>query len=386
MSIFLDTDKYIASSYGRYPLVIKSGKGSMLYDTDCKEYIDMGSGIAVNTFGAADQPWIDAITKQLGQIAHTSNYYYNLPQAKLASMLCERTHFKNMFFCNSGAEANECAIKTARKYSFDKYGEGRSHIVTLKNSFHGRTITTLSATGQDSFHTVFHPFTEGFSYASANDLTDTKEKLGDDCAALMIELIQGEGGINVLEKEYVTSIAKLCEEKDILLIVDEVQTGNGRTGKLYCYEHYGIKPDILTTAKGFGGGLPIGVTLFAEKTANTLTPGTHGSTFGGNPICAAGAISIIERIDEKLLKEVSEKSEYIKSRLSSLKNVTQVSGIGLMLGIKTNKDAKEIVKECMEKGLLVLTAKDKVRLLPALNITYDLLEKGIDILSECLED
>ena len=385
MSIISDTDKYIVTSYGRYPIAITSGKGSLLYDTDGKEYIDMGSGIAVNAFGAADQAWIDAVTKQLGQISHTSNYYYSLPQARLAEIIYNRTHFKNMFFCNSGAEANECAIKTARKYSFDKYGNGRNCIITLKNSFHGRTITTLSATGQDSFHTIFHPFTEGFAYAEANNIADTVSKMGDDCAAVMIELIQGEGGVNVLEKEYVTAIAKLCEEKDILLIVDEVQTGNGRTGKFYCYEHYGITPDILTTAKGLGGGLPIGATLFGEKTANTLTPGTHGSTFGGNPVCAAGAISIIERLDDNLFNEVTAKSEYIKNRLSALKNVIEISGIGLMLGIKTNKDAKVVVNECMQRGLLVLTAKDKVRLLPALNIPFEILEKGINILMEMIE-
>ncbi|PKM62950.1 MAG: aspartate aminotransferase family protein [Firmicutes bacterium HGW-Firmicutes-21] len=385
MSIITDTDKYIAQSYGRFPVAIKSGKGSLLYDTDDKEYIDMGSGIAVNAFGASDKTWVEAVTAQLGQIAHTSNLYYSLPQARLAELLCEGTHFEKVFFCNSGAEANECAIKAARKYSSDKYGEGRSGIVTLRNSFHGRTVTTLSATGQDSFHTHFHPFTEGFSYAEANDFADTAEKAGDNCAAVMIELIQGEGGINVLDKEYVTALAELCGKKDILLIVDEVQTGNGRTGKRFCYEHYGIKPDIITTAKGLGGGLPIGATLLGEKTANTLTPGTHGSTFGGNPVCAAGAISIIERIDSRLLEEVTEKSEYIKERLLSSANVTEVAGIGLMLGVKTAKEPKVIVDECIKRGLLTLTAKDKVRLLPALNIPLDLLERGINILMEVLE-
>jgi acetylornithine/N-succinyldiaminopimelate aminotransferase len=275
--------------------------------------------------------------------------------------------------------------QTARKYSSDKYGEGRSRIVTLKNSFHGRTITTLSATGQDGFHKHFGPFTEGFSYAEANNYEDTASKLGDDCAALMIELIQGEGGINVLENDYVIKLAQLCKEKDILLIVDEVQTGNGRTGKLFCYQNYGIEPDIITTAKGLGGGLPIGCTLFGEKTANTLTAGTHGSTFGGNPICAAGAISIVERLNDSLFEEVNKKSEYIKATLSALKNVTEVAGMGLMLGVKTTKDAKAVANECIKKGVLVLTAKDKIRLLPALNIPFDILKKGIAILSEVIE-
>lgn len=385
MNIINNTDNYIIQSYGRLPVAITNGKGSLLYDVDENEYIDMGSGIAVNSFGACDEQWVAAVTAQLGQLAHCSNYYYSLPQAKLAEMLCTRTHFKNMFFSNSGAEANECAIKVARKYSFDKYGEGRNKIVSLKNSFHGRTITTLAATGQDSFHNYFFPFTEGFVFAKANNFIDTKEKLGDDSAALMIELIQGEGGINVLTKEYVKAVAKLCEEKDILLIIDEVQTGNGRTGKLYCYENYGIQPDIMTTAKGLGGGLPIGATLFTEKVSTTLTPGTHGSTFGGNPVCAAGAISILERLDERLFEEVSKKNDYIIKQLSALKNVTEITGMGLMLGIKTTKDAKTIMTECMEKGLLVLTAKDKVRLVPALNIPFDVLKKGIKILTEVIE-
>ncbi|HOJ47425.1 MAG TPA: aspartate aminotransferase family protein [Bacillota bacterium] len=385
MNILDELSQNIAPSYARFPVAIARGRGSLLYDIDGKEYIDLGSGIAVNAFGACDEEWIKAVTAQLGQIAHTSNLYYSLPQARLARLLCARTHFKKVFFSNSGAEANECAIKAARKYSADKYGEGRSRIVTLKNSFHGRTITTLSATGQDGFHKHFGPFTEGFAYAEANNYEDTASKLSDDCAALMIELIQGEGGINVLEKDYVANLAKMCKEKDILFIIDEVQTGNGRTGKLFCYEHYGIEPDIVTTAKGLGGGLPIGCTLFNEKTAEVLAPGTHGSTFGGNPICAAGAISIIERLTDELFAEVNKKSEYLKTTLSALKNVTQVAGMGLMLGIKTAKDPKEVANECIKKGVLVLTAKDKVRLLPALNIPFDVLKKGVAILSEVIE-
>lgn len=382
--IIENSEKYLAHSYGRYPVAIESGNGSLLYDTDGKEYIDFGSGIAVNTFGIADKEWIEAVTAQLFKISHTSNYYYSSPQAHLAELMCKKTGLKSVFFSNSGAEANECAIKAARKYSFDNYGEGRSKIVTLKNSFHGRTVTTLSATGQDSFHTFFSPFTQGFSYAEANNIAETVSLIGDDCAAVLIELIQGEGGVNVLEKEYVKAIAELCGQKDILLIVDEVQTGNGRTGKLFCFEHYGILPDILTTAKGLGGGLPIGATLFGEKTKDVLTAGTHGSTFGGNPACAAGAFNILSRIDDSLLKSVEKKSNYIKSRLQNNKFVVEISGIGLMIGIKTTKDAKAVVNKCMEKGLLLLTAKDKVRLLPALNIPDEILEKGLSILEEAL--
>ncbi len=385
MNIFSDTDKYIASSYSRFPVAIKSGKGSLLYDINGREYIDFGSGIAVNIFGAADGIWVEAVKNQLGQVAHTSNLYYSLPQAELAGLLCKKTHLKKVFFANSGAEANECAIKAARKYSSDKYGEGRSRIITLTNSFHGRTITTLSATGQDSFHNHFHPFTGGFTYADANDFSDIEQKAGDDCAAVMIELVQGEGGLNVLDKDYVTAVSELCEQKDILLIVDEVQTGNGRTGMLFCYENFGIQPDIVTTAKGLGGGLPIGATLFGEKTENTLAPGTHGSTFGGNPVCAAGAISVLERIDDRLLCDVKRKSEYIIKTLTTHKNVKRITGMGLMLGVETVKEPKAVVNECMEKGLLLLTVRNKVRLLPALNIPFDILEKGLNILTEVID-
>jgi len=386
LSIISDTDKYIAHSYKRLPVAITSGKGSLLYDDGGSEYIDFGSGIAVNVFGASDTEWISAVTGQLGKISHTSNYYYSGPQSSLAAMLCSRTHFTNMFFCNSGAEANESAIKAARKYSADKYGSGRSKIVTLKNSFHGRTITTLSATGQDRFHNHFFPFTQGFEFAKPNDFADTAEKLGDDSAALMIELIQGEGGVNTLTSEYVKAVSDLCKKKDILLIVDEVQTGLGRTGRLFCYENYGIYPDIITTAKGLGGGLPIGAAMFAEKVAGTLTPGTHGSTFGGNPVCAAGALSVIKRLDNALFEQVNKKSKYIIERLSALKNVSGITGMGLMIGIKTVKDPAMVMDSCLKKGLLVLNANDKVRLLPALNIPFDILEKGIDILSEVIEE
>ncbi|MBR5515883.1 MAG: acetylornithine/succinylornithine family transaminase [Clostridia bacterium] len=376
---------YIAKSYGRLPLEITGGKGSLCYDENGKEYIDLGSGIAVNTFGFSDPEWMAAIKEQIDKFAHTSNYYYTEPCAKLAQLLCEKTGMKKVFFSNSGGEANECAIKAARRYSFQKYGKGRHTIITLKNSFHGRTITTLSATGQDSFHTEFDPFTEGFVYAEANNLSEVK-KLSEDnnCCAVMMEIVQGEGGVFVLSKEFVEGVYELCCEKDMLLIIDEVQTGNGRTGKLYGYMNYNIEPDIISTAKGLGGGLPIGATLFSEKTAEVYTPGSHGSTFGGNPVCAAGAVNIISRIDDELLAGVAERHSIIKEKLMQLENVESVDGLGLMLGIKCKKDAKEIMLACLERGVLVLTAKDKVRLLPPLNIDIDLLNKALNILSEVI--
>ncbi len=385
MDIFSGDKQYIANTYKRFPLAIKSGSGSVLLGEDGKEYIDLSSGIAVNTFGACDAEWQKAVITQIELIAHTSNLYYTDPQVKLAELLCKKTGMKKVFFGNSGAEANECAIKTARKYSLDKYGAGRSKIVTLKNSFHGRTIATLSATGQDVMHQYFDPFLDGFDYAQANNIEDTLSKMTDDCAAVMMELIQGEGGVNVLEESYVKAVAQECEKRDVLLIIDEVQTGNGRTGKMYCYEHYGIKPDIVTTAKGIGGGLPIGAVLFGEKTENTLSYGTHGSTFGGNPICAAGAVSIVERLDDELFKAVAEKGEYIKTELLKLPKVKSVTGKGLMLGVETQMPAADVVAKCLEKGLMVLTAKDKVRLLPALNIPFELIEKAVAVISEVLE-
>ncbi|MBQ7046119.1 MAG: aspartate aminotransferase family protein [Oscillospiraceae bacterium] len=385
MDIFSEDKQYIANTYKRFPLAIKSGNGSILVDIDGKEYIDLSSGIAVNILGACDTQWQQAVTEQMNRIAHTSNLYYTEPQVKLAELLCKKTGMKKVFFGNSGAEANECAIKTARKYSLDKYGAGRSKIVTLKHGFHGRTMATLSATGLDVIHQYFDPFLDGFDYAEPNDIEDTLAKMTDDCAAVMMELIQGEGGVNVLEKEYVKAIAQECEQRDILLVIDEVQTGNGRTGKMYCYEHYDIKPDIVTTAKGIGGGLPIGAVLFGEKTENTLTYGVHGSTFGGNPICAAGAVSVVERLDEKLFDEVTKKGEYVKAELSKLPKVKAVSGMGLMIGIETEIPAADVASKCLEKGLMVLTAKEKVRLLPALNIPFELLEKAISVLSEVLD-
>ncbi len=385
MDIFSQDKEYIANTYGRLPVEFVSGKGSVLRDSEGKEYIDLGSGIAVNIFGIADDEWVSAVTSQLTKLQHTSNYYYTEPQADLAKQICERTNMKKVFFGNSGAEANECAIKTARKYGNKVLGYERPVIITLKNSFHGRTVTTLTATGQDVFHKDFGPFTPGFVYAEANnreELLRLSEE--NDCCAVMMELIQGEGGVMALDKDYVEYARELCTEKNMLLIIDEVQTGNGRSGCLYSFMNYGIQPDIFTTAKGLGGGLPIGAAVLGEKVKDILTAGDHGSTFGGNPVCAAGALNVFGRIDDELLKSVKEKSEYIISELKDLDGVEGISGMGLMLGIKTKKDAKAILKECLNRGVLVLTAKDKVRLLPALNIPMAELKKGIEILKEVI--
>ncbi len=379
-------NEYVAHAYGRFDVCLTKGKGSTLFDESGKKYIDFGSGIGVTAFGICDDEWKNAVCEQLGKVQHTSNLYYTEPCAELARLLCEKTGMKKVFFGNSGAEANEGAIKFARKYSFDKYGEGRSTIITLADSFHGRTITTLAATGQDVFHTTFGPFTEGFKYCPANDIDTLKEMATDDVCAIMFECIQGEGGVNNLTQEFIEAIRNISEEKDILMVVDEVQTGNGRTGKYFAYENFGIKPDIVTTAKGLGGGLPIGAVLFGEKAADCVTPSSHGSTFGGNPIACAGAISIVKRIDDALLSEVKEKSEYIINELNKTDGVKSISGMGLMLGIETNKNALDIAKDCLSEGLLVLTAhKNRVRLLPALNISYDEINNGLKILKEVIE-
>lgn len=386
MSITLKDNSFVASTYGRFPIELDHGKGSILFDTNGKEYIDMGTGIAVNTFGIADEEWINAANEQMQKLAHVSNLYYTEPCAKLAELLCLRTGMKKVFFSNSGAEANECAIKTARRYSFQKYGEGRKAIITLKNSFHGRTVTTLAATGQDTFHTEFGPFTDGFYYAEANNFEEVESltKQNNACA-IMMELVQGEGGVMKLDEEFVKKVADFCIDNDILLIIDEVQTGNGRTGSLYAFEQFGIKPDIISTAKGLGGGLPIGATLFGEKTEKVLTAGSHGSTFGGNPVCSAAAYSIISRIDDTVLNGVKQKSEYIFKELSGAKGVKSVSGMGLMIGVELEKDVKEVISLCRENGVLVLSAKTKLRLLPALNIPDELLHKAVKIIKECVK-
>lgn len=378
-------NQYVAHAYGRFDVALTKGQGSTLYDENGKKYIDFGSGIGVTAFGINDPVWTKAVEEQLHQVQHTSNLYYTAPCAKLAQLLCEKSGMKKVFFGNSGAEANEGAIKFARKYSFDKYGAGRSTIITLVNSFHGRTITTLAATGQDSFHTVFDPFTPGFKYCPANDIEALQAAATDDVCAVLFECVQGEGGVNNLSPTFVRAIAKLAKKKDILIAVDEVQTGNGRTGTYFAYQQYGITPDIVTTAKGLGGGLPIGAVLFGEKLQDTMTPGSHGSTFGGNPVVAAGACSIVERIDDDFLSEVQRKSEKIRTALAKVKGVQSISGMGLMLGIETDKPAGEVAKACLANGLLILTAKTKLRLLPALNISDAELDEGLEILKGVLE-
>ncbi len=379
---------YIANTYARFPLELISGKGSIVKDETGKEYIDMGSGIGVTAFGIADDIWKAAVSEQLGKLQHMSNLYYTEPCALLAQMICEKTGMKKVFFCNSGAEANEGMIKAARKYAAEKKGADYYTIVTLENSFHGRTLTTLAATGQDHYHELFQPLTPGFVHAPANDLEAVKKAaLSNKTAGIMIECIQGEGGVIPLEEDFVKGLALFCKEQDILLMVDEVQTGNGRTGKLYAYMNYGIEPDIISTAKGLGGGLPLGAVIFREKTEYTLCAGEHGSTFGGNPVCCAGALSILSRIDDSLLAEVKRKSKLVFDALQGAKGVEAVSGMGLMIGVKTVKPASEVVKKCMEKGVLCLTAKDKVRLLPALNIPEDVLMKAVEtIKAVCAED
>lgn len=374
---------YIADTYARFPLIIEGGKGSVVWDKTGKKYIDLSSGIAVNTFGIADDEWVKAITEQAGTLQHMSNLYYTEPCVRLAELLCRRTGMKKVFFSNSGAEANECAIKVARKYAREKHGADCFNIVTLKNSFHGRTITTLAATGQDVFHKDFLPLTDGFIYVEPNNIEKLEKTLFENrCAAVMLEVVQGEGGVIALDKEYLQSLERICNERDVLLICDEVQIGNGRSGKLYGYMNYGIMPDIVSTAKGLAGGLPLGATLLGDKVKGVLTPGSHGSTFGGNPVCCAGALSILERIDEKTLAGVRERSEYIISQLSSASGIKEVSGLGLMLGISTQRSASDVINECMEKGVLVIKAKDKVRLLPALNIPMELLEQAVDVIKE----
>ena len=389
MSELKNIDKtYIANTYSRFPVEIISGKGSLVYDETGKEYIDMGTGIGVTAFGISDDEWVSAVTTQLGKVQHTSNLYYTEPCAYLAKMLCEKSGMKKVFFANSGAEANEGAIKCARKWAAQNKGEEYCTIITLINSFHGRTLATLSATGQDHYHEEFQPLTPGFVYAEANNLDSVKKLVAENkVAAVMFECVQGEGGVIPLTQDFVKGLAELAEKENFLIIVDEVQTGNGRTGKMYAYQNFGITPDIVSTAKGLGGGLPLGAVLFGEKTENTYTYGDHGSTYGGNPVCCAGALSIVSRIDDKLLAEVKAKSEYIFKAFEGADGVESVSGLGLMIGLKTKKPASEVLSACRENGVLCLTAKDKIRLLPALNIPMDLLEKAVNvILDACKED
>lgn len=381
-------NNHVMQSYGRYPLVMEQGKDRRCTDENGKTYIDFGSGIGTNSLGYCNDKWVEAVCSQVKNLQHTSNYYYTAVQAEFAEKLCETAGYKSVFFGNSGAEANECAIKIARKYSFDKYGKGRHTIITLVNSFHGRTMATLSATGQDVFHNYFFPFVEGFKYANANNIAELEEMLDDTVCAVMIEYVQGEGGVNALDKDYVDAVYRLCAEKDVLVIADEVQTGVGRTGKFLAGDNFGKKADITTLAKGIAGGVPMGACLTNEKCSGVLVAGTHGSTFGGNPIACAGGIAVLDTVNsEGFLDEVCKKAEFIKSKLADCEEITGMSGLGLMIGItlKTKK-AADIVKKALDKGLLILTAKDKVRLLPPLTITYDELEEGLKILKEVMEE
>ena len=387
MSIQKIDREYVAGTYNRFPVEIVSGKGSLVWDDTGKEYVDMGSGIGVTSFGIADEVWQAAITEQIGKVQHMSNLYYTQPCANLARMLCEKTGMKKVFFSNSGAEANECAIKAARKYAFDKYGEERHVIVTLNNSFHGRTLTTLAATGQDHYHELFQPLTPGFVSVDTGDL-DAVAALAEQkiVAGVLVECIQGEGGVLPVDPGFLTGLEALCQKEDIVLMVDEVQTGNGRTGQLYAYMNYGLHPDVVSTAKGLAGGLPLGATLLGEKVESVLGFGDHGSTFGGNPVSCAAALSILGRIDDALLAEVRKKSEYLFETFADCEGIQQVSGMGLMIGLKTTKPAGEVVKTCMERGVLCLTAKDKVRLLPALNIPMEVLQKAAAVIkAACAE-
>lgn len=366
--------KRIASTYGRHDMVAASGKGARCYDVDGKMYIDFTAGIGVNSLGYCDEGWIKAVTDQLNRLQHCSNLYYSEPQTKVAEMLTSRTGMEKVYFANSGAEANETAIKTARKYG------ARKEIITLKNSFHGRTLGAMAATGQPNYHEGFDPLPAGFKYCEANNIAELTELADDNTCAIMVELVQGEGGVRELDKDFVDAAAELCAKKDILLIIDEVQTGIGRTGKLFAYEYYGIKPDIVTFAKGIGGGLPMGGVLFGEKTCDVLQPGNHGTTYGGNPAACAGAVEVLTRMDEEFLEKVREKSEYLKGKLLEIPGVSDVSGLGLMMGVTlAEKPAADFVKDALQMGLMTLTAKEKVRLLPPLTITYEELDEGLEI-------
>ncbi len=383
MGITEKDKKYIAGTYSRYPVEIASGRGSVVTDTAGKEYIDMGSGIGVTAFGIADPVWTEAVTRQIGRVQHMSNLYYTEPCADLAEMLCVRTGMKKVFFSNSGAEANECAVKAARKYASDRYGAKRHVIVTLNNSFHGRTLTTLAATGQDHYHELYTPLTPGFRSIDAGDM-DALKKIADDgsVAGVLIECVQGEGGVVPVSGDFIRGLRKWCTENDVVMMVDEVQTGNGRTGALYSYMNHGIEPDVVSTAKGLAGGLPLGATMLGPKLENVFGFGDHGSTFGGNPVCCAAALSVLSRIDEEILAGVRRKSRFVFSFFEGADGIESVRGQGLLIGIKPVRPAPEIVSDVIRKGVLCLTAKDRIRLMPALNIPDDLLERACRIIKD----
>ena len=378
---------YIMHTYGRYDVALQRGKGVIAYDEDGKRYLDVSSGIGVNSLGYCDEGWVQAVTRQANTVQHISNYFYSAPASDLAEKLCNLTGLSKVCFGNSGAEANECAIKITRKYSFDKYGKGRSAIITLQNSFHGRTVTTLAATGQEVFHNFFFPFTEGFVYAEPNDLDAFLQLADDTVCAVMMEVVQGEGGVNILDKDYVQAVAAYCAKHDVLLMIDEVQTGVGRTGKLFAHEHYGVKPDLMTVAKGLGGGLPIGACLCGNKLKDVMSPSTHGTTFGANPVVCAGANYVLDTVaDAAFLNAVEEKGAYLEEKLLQLDAVKSVRRLGLMVGIETDGDAHQIAAQCVKNGLLIITAKDLLRMLPPLIITKDELDEAVTILETTLKE
>ena len=381
-------EQYVAHTYGRYDLDIATGDGLVANDSAGKSYIDFSSGIGVNSLGFGNPAWVAAVKEQIDKLAHISNLFYTTPQIELAKLLCEKTGMKRVFFGNSGAEANEGAIKAARKYGSDHYGPQRCEIITLENSFHGRTIATLAATGQDVFHKNFGPFPAGFVFAKANDIADLQSKVTDNTCAIMIECVQGEGGVIALDKAFTDAIAAICAEKDILLVVDEVQTGVGRTGKFLSCTHYGLKPDIVSLAKGLGGGLPIGAVLFGEKTQDTLGLSDHGSTFGGNPVVCAGAVEVVKAMDGKMLDAIAEKGDYLAKKLMEIPLVKSVSGKGLMIGIEVAEGlaSGDVVKAAIKKGLILLTAKTKVRMLPPLTMSFEDIDKGLAIFAQVLDE
>lgn len=379
--------KYIMHTYGRYDVALAKGKGAVAYDEDGKRFIDVASGIGVNSLGFCDDGWVKAVTEQASTIQHMSNYFYCEQASNLAERLCTLTGLSKVCFGNSGAEANECAIKIARKYSFDKYGEGRNEIITLKNSFHGRTVTTLAATGQDVFHNYFFPFTEGFKYVEAGDMDALKNAVSDKTCAVMFELIQGEGGVNILDKAYVQSLVKFCNENDITVIIDEVQTGVGRTGKLFAHQNYEVLPDLMTVAKGIGGGLPIGLCMCGEKLKDVMSPSTHGTTFGANPVVCAGANYVLDRVTtDGFLDEVEQKGAYLEEKLLSLDSVKSVRRMGLMVGIEIEENAHDIAVKCVENGLIIITAKNLLRMLPPLVITNEEIDEAVQILNKTLKE
>lgn len=380
---------YLAQTYGRFNLALSHGKGCDVWDFEGNQYLDFTSGIGVNSLGWVDESWLAAVISQASKLAHTSNLFYTEPCATLAKTLVEASGLKRVFFGNSGAEANEGAIKTARKYSNDKYGTGRSTVLSLVNSFHGRTISTLAATGQDVFHQHFFPFTGGFEYTEANNLEQLKARLEqkNDICAIIFEVVQGEGGVCSLDADYMKGVQALCQEKDLILIIDEVQTGIARTGTMFAYQQFGLQPDIITLAKGLGGGLPIGAFVLGEKVANTLGKSDHGSTFGGNPVSCAAANAVMAKIDNTFLADVARKGEKLKSALLGLPKVKSVSGLGLMIGVEFEEGVKaaDVVAKCIEKGVLFLTAKTKLRMLPPLIISDAQIEQGVAVLKEVLE-